>query len=207
MSGPQVIEGFHGVPYDRPHQRTREVIEICRRVWQRDPLEYQGACYTLPLPPEQGTGQGKPLKMNVHPLRSQIPIYLASLGPKNVELTAEMAEGWLPIYFIPEHASTIWGPALKRGLAKRAPDLPPLEIVAGGPVAIGDGLEDLRNTMRPRMALYIGGMGRGRRTSTTTWSAATATRPRPPRSRTCTWPARSARPKRWCRPRCSKRSR
>jgi F420-dependent oxidoreductase-like protein len=159
VSGPQVIEGFHGVPYDHPHQRTREVIEICRLVWQRDLLEYRGGSYTVPLPLEQGTGQGKPLKMNTHPLRSRIPIYVASLGPRNVELTSEIAEGWLPIYFIPERSGEIWGPALKRGLAKRSPDLGPLEVVAGGPVAIGEGLEGLRDRWRPRMALYIGGMG------------------------------------------------
>jgi len=122
-------------------------------------VEYEGTYYTLPLPPGQGTGQGIPLKLNVHPLRPRIPIYVASLGQRNVELTAEMAEGWLPIYFIPEKASSIWGPALKRGLAKRAPELGPLEIVAGGPVAIGEGLEHLRDHYRPRMALYIGGMG------------------------------------------------
>ncbi len=159
VSGPQVIEGLHGVPYDRPYRRTREVIEICRRVWQRDRVEYQGQCYTLPLPPGQGTGQGIALKLNVYPLRSRIPIYVASLGPKNVELTAELAEGWLPIFFVPEKAADIWGAALKRGAAKRLPELGPLEVVAGGPVAIGDDVEHLRDLSRPRLALYIGGMG------------------------------------------------
>ncbi|HET6194562.1 MAG TPA: LLM class flavin-dependent oxidoreductase, partial [Acetobacteraceae bacterium] len=142
-----------------PHRRTREVIEICRRVWQREPVEYIGQCYTLPLPPDQGTGQGKPLKLNVHPLRSRIPIYVASLGARNVELTAEIADGWLPIFFVPEQASTIWGEALARGTAKRLPELGPLEIVAGGPVAIGDDVTSLRDLARPRLALYIGGMG------------------------------------------------
>jgi F420-dependent oxidoreductase-like protein len=159
VSGPQVIEGLHGVPYDRPHRRTREVIEICRRVWLREPVEYQGQCYTLPLPPDRGTGQGKALKLNVHPLRSSIPIYVASLGQRNVELTAEMADGWLPIFFIPEKAASIWGEALARGTAKRLPGLGPLDVVAGGPVAIGDDIEHLRDLSRPRLALYIGGMG------------------------------------------------
>jgi F420-dependent oxidoreductase-like protein len=158
-SGPQVIEGFHGVPYDRPVQRTREIVEICRRVWRREVVEHHGPNYTLPLPPERGTGLGKPLKLMTRPLRSAIPIYLASLGARSVALTAEVADGWLPIFFVPEKASTVWGEALKRGTARRAPDLAPLEIVAGGPVAIGEGLESLRDLERPHLALYVGGMG------------------------------------------------
>jgi F420-dependent oxidoreductase-like protein len=158
-SGPQVIEGFHGVPYDRPVQRTREIMEICRQVWRRDPVEYHGKVFTLPLPPEQGTGLGKPLKILTHPVRSRIPIYLASLGDRSVELAAELAEGWLPIFFVPEQAHTIWGRALQRGLAKRSPDLGPLQVVAGGRLAVGDGLERLRDLERPHLALYVGGMG------------------------------------------------
>src|SRR6266568_1983666 len=118
-SGPQVIEGFHGVVYDRPVQRTREIIEICRHVWQRDVVQYEGKAYTLPLPPEKGTGLGKPLKILTHPKRDRIPIYLASLGDRSVELAAELAEGWLPIFFVPEKADSIWGNSLRRGLAKR----------------------------------------------------------------------------------------
>jgi F420-dependent oxidoreductase-like protein len=159
VSGPQVIEGFHGVPYDRPLRRTREVVEICRRVVRRETTEYQGACYTLPLPPEQGTGLGKPLKLMVPPLRRSIPIYIASIGEKNVELTAEVADGWLPIFFAPEKAAAVWGAALARGAAKRAPELGPLEVVAGGLVAIGEGVESLRDLERPHLALYVGGMG------------------------------------------------
>ncbi len=159
VSGPQVIEGWHGVPYDRPLQRTREVVEICRLIWRRETLVYQGACYTLPLPPEQGSGLGKPLKLLTHPIRKRIPIYLAATGPKNVELAAEIAEGWLPIFFIPEQAPAIWGEAIARGLARRAPDLGPLEVVAGGLVAIGEGLEHVREQERQTLALYIGGMG------------------------------------------------
>lgn len=157
-SGPQVIEGFHGIAYDKPVQRTREIIEICRKVWRRERLEHQGL-YTLPLPPEQGTGLGKPLKMITHPVRESIPIYVAALGPKNVELTAEVADGWLPILFVPEKAASVWGASLAAGQAKRSPDLPPLDIVAGGAVAIGDGLEGLRDFVRPMVALYVGGMG------------------------------------------------
>jgi F420-dependent oxidoreductase-like protein len=158
-SGPQVIEGWHGVVYDRPVVRTRELIEICRMAWRREELVYHGRAYTLPLPPEQGTGLGKPIKMSTHPKRANIPIFLASLGDRSVELTAELAEGWLPIFFLPEQADAIWGSALRRGLAKRSEGLGPLEISAGGPMAIGEGIEGLRDLSRPQVALYVGGMG------------------------------------------------
>jgi len=158
-SGPQVIEGWHGVPYERPAQRTREIVDICRMVWRRQELRYAGQVLKLPLPADQGTGLGKALKMLSHPVRSRIPIYLASIGDRTVELTAEVAEGWLPIFFVPEKAESIWGKALQRGLQKRAPDLGPLEIVAGGPLAIGEGLERLRDLARATTALYVGGMG------------------------------------------------
>ncbi|HZT64305.1 MAG TPA: LLM class F420-dependent oxidoreductase [Acidimicrobiales bacterium] len=161
-SGPQVIEGWHGVPYDRPLQRTREIIEICRTAWRRGVLTHDGI-YNLPLPPEQGTGLGKPLKMITHPVRPSVPIYVASLGPKNVEMTAEVADGWMPILFVPEKAGEVWGESLAKGAANRSAELGPLEVVAGGMVAIGDGLEGLRDAARPMVALYVGGMGaRGR---------------------------------------------
>ena len=108
-SGPQVIEGWHGVPYDAPLGRTREIIDICRKVWARDRLEYQGRYYQVPLPPGQGTGLGKPLKLINHPVRESIPILVAALGPKNVALVAEKAEGWQPIFFVPEKAQDVWG--------------------------------------------------------------------------------------------------
>ena len=158
-SGPQVIEGFHGVPYDAPLGRTREVIEICRKVWRREVVEHDGRYYSLPLPADQGTGLGKPLKLITHPVRDRIPIYLASLGPKNVELTAELADGWMPTLFWPERASEVWGESLAEGRSKRPADLDPLEVVAGGSVAIGEGLEHLRDRARPNIALYVGGMG------------------------------------------------
>jgi F420-dependent oxidoreductase-like protein len=158
-SGPQVIEGWHGVPYDRPVQRTREIIEICRMVWQREIVQYQGRAVKLPLPAEQGTGLGKPLKILTHPVRNRIPIYVASMGERSVELTAELAEGWLPIFFVPEKADMVWGKALRRGFEKRSEELGPLEICAGGALAIGEGLEGLRDLERPHLALYIGGMG------------------------------------------------
>jgi F420-dependent oxidoreductase-like protein len=158
-SGPQVIEGWHGVAYDKPVERTREIIEICRRIWRREVITHEGAAYTLPLPAGQGTGLGKPLKMLTHPVRDNIPIYVAALGPKNVEMTAAVADGWIPILFVPEKAASVWGEPLAKGAANRAPDLAPLEVVAGGLVAIGDGMESMRDAMRPMVALYVGGMG------------------------------------------------
>ena len=158
-SGPQVIEGFHGVPYQAPLARTREVIDICRMAWKREKLVYDGKYYKLPLPPEQGTGLGKPLKFITHPVRDSIPIYVASLGPKNVEMTAELANGWLPLFYIPERANDVWGADLAAGAAKRAPELGPLEVVAGGLVAIGEDAAQVAEFARPMAALYIGGMG------------------------------------------------
>lgn len=159
-SGPQVIEGFHGVPYDAPITRMREAIDICRNVWRReDKLQYAGSQYQIPLPEGQGTGLGKPLKIINHPYRPDIPIALASLGEKSVEMTAEIAEAWLPAFFMAEGAEAVWGEALKRGNAKRDPALPPLEIYAGGAVAVGSGLESYRDMARPQAALYVGGMG------------------------------------------------
>jgi F420-dependent oxidoreductase-like protein len=161
-SGPQVIEGWHGVPYDQPLGRTREIIDICRKVWRRERLTNDGPLYPLPLPADQGTGLGKPLKIINHPVRSEIPIYVASLGPKNVELTAEVADGWLPIFFHPEKAPSVWGDALAAGLAKRAEALGPLETIAGGTLAFCDDeatAQRLRDANRPLIALYVGGMG------------------------------------------------
>ncbi|MFI1917686.1 LLM class F420-dependent oxidoreductase [Nocardia sp. NPDC020380] len=158
-SGPQVIEGFHGVPYDAPIGRTREVLEICRKVWKRERLEYQGKYYTVPLPEGKGTGLGKPLKLINHPVRERIPVLLAALGPKNVELAAEMAEGWQPIFFLPEQAESIWGESLKAGKAKRDPALGDLDVFAGPALAIGENVEPLREFVKPHLALYIGGMG------------------------------------------------
>jgi F420-dependent oxidoreductase-like protein len=161
-SGPQVIEGWHGVPYDAPVSRTREITDICRRVWAREaPLTYDGRHYHLPLPAGQGTGLGRPVKIIAHPVRPRIPIWIGALGERNVSLTAEIAEGWLPVMFMPEKAKDVWGAALADGLARRAPGEPPLMICAGGLLAIGEGEEVLRvrDLARPAVALYIGGMG------------------------------------------------
>jgi F420-dependent oxidoreductase-like protein len=162
-SGPQVIEGFHGVPYDKPVARTREVIDICRSVWRREKVEHQGL-YTIPLPPEQGTGLGKPLKLINHPVRADIPIWVAALGDRNLEMTAELAQGWLPFSVLPEKLREVFGPALDAGLAKRAPELGPLQITGGGVLAMDEEMyEPARAAVRGVSALYIGGMGaRGR---------------------------------------------
>jgi F420-dependent oxidoreductase-like protein len=159
-SGPQVIEGFHGVPYDRPLGRTREIIDLLRRGLRRETLVHDGI-FTLPLPPDQGLGLGKPLKLLNRPERSSIPIYVAALGPKNVEGVAEYADGWLPFLFVPEKATDVWGDSLARGKAKRPAELGPLEVSAGGMVAIGEGPETkaLLDLARPTVALYVGGMG------------------------------------------------
>ena len=161
-SGPQVIEGFHGVPYDAPIGRTREIIDICRKVWKREePVVHDGKRYQLPLPEGQGTGLGKPLKMITHPRRADIPIHVASLGPKNVQMTAELADGWLPILFHPERAKDVWGADVDAGLAKRSAELGPLDIIAGGLLSIGPESQvgGFRDFTRGMVALYVGGMG------------------------------------------------
>ncbi|REE99669.1 LLM class F420-dependent oxidoreductase [Thermomonospora umbrina] len=158
-SGPQVIEGFHGVPYKAPLGRTREIIEICRQVWKRERVQYEGKHYTLPLPADQGTGLGKPLKLINHPVRDRIPVHIAAIGPKNVELAAEVAEGWQPIFYLPEKAGDVWGDALAAGRAKRDEALGPLDVVGQAALAIGDDVEGWLEFGRPMVALYVGGMG------------------------------------------------
>jgi F420-dependent oxidoreductase-like protein len=158
-SGPQVVEGWHGVPYTEPVGRTREIIEICRKVWTRERVIHDGRSYKLPLPPDQGTGLGKPLKLIPTPVRKRVPIYVASLGPRNVRMTAEIADGWLPIFYLPEKVDEVWGPDLAAGAAKRPAELGPLEVVAGGLLAVGDDAASLRDLARPMLALYVGGMG------------------------------------------------
>lgn len=163
-SGPQVIEGFHGIPYEKPMTRIKEYIDVCRTVWKREVLTYDGDVVKVPLPAGEGTGLGKALKLINHPVRSDIPIWWASLMGRSVEATAEVADGWLPIMFIPEKYQQVWGDQLKAGLAKRPADLPRLEIAAGGMTAIGEDLvgdaaDKILDFSRPMTALYVGGMG------------------------------------------------
>jgi F420-dependent oxidoreductase-like protein len=161
-SGPQVIEGFHGVPFSSPLGRTREIVEICRDVWRREsPLVHEGNNFTIPLPASQGTGLGKALKLITHPERDNIDIWIAALGEKNVELAAEVADGWIPFLFIPERALPVFGNSLTSGKSRRSAELGELMITAGGLFAVGEGKDTLRlrDTERPRIALYVGGMG------------------------------------------------
>ena len=150
------------MPYDRPVTRTREIIDVCRKVWAREaPLTHDGPAYQIPLPEGQGTGLGKALKIINHPVRSRIPIWVAALGEKNVAMTAEVADGWLPIFFVPEKVKEVFGASLDEGSARRDPSLGPLQIAAGGLFAIGEEADvaPVRELSRPMLALYIGGMG------------------------------------------------
>ena len=158
-SGPQVVEGWYGQAYPKPLARTREYVEIIRKVLARDePVTYDGEFYQLPYP--GGAGLGKPVKSITHPLRRDLPIYLAAEGPKNVALSAEIADGWLAIYFSPR-VDDFYREALAEGFAKpgavRKPD--EFEVAATVPVIIHDDVEEAAGFLRPTLALYIGGMG------------------------------------------------
>jgi F420-dependent oxidoreductase-like protein len=163
-SGPQVVEGFHGVAYESPMPRIRDYIEITRMVLRREPIVYDGSVVHVPLPEGEGTGLGKALKLINHPVRADVPIFWASLMSKSVAATARHADGWLPIFFDPHRFRDVWGEALDEGLAQRDAALGPLQISAGGMVAIGDeysgdAADAVLDLSRPMMALYIGGMG------------------------------------------------
>lgn len=162
-SGPQVAQGWHGVPFDSPLGRTREYVDIVRRVVARqEPLSLRGRHYPLPLPGPDGRPSAPALRSSLRPLRPRIPVLLASNGPRNVALTAEIADGWLPAFFAPGHRH-VYDKLLAPGLARRAPELGPLRIVATVHVAAGPDLDACRDALRPAFALYIGGMGgRGR---------------------------------------------
>jgi F420-dependent oxidoreductase-like protein len=160
LSGPQVVEGWHGQPYGKPLTRTREYVEIVRRILAREePLDFQGEEYQIPIP--GGTGLGKPLKLILHPLRPRIPVYLAAIGPKNIELAGEIADGWLPVFLAPEKESAYLQP-LDAGLAKRQQPSafdPPFDIAPTVMVVLGDDANLCRAMIKPMLALYIGGMG------------------------------------------------
>jgi F420-dependent oxidoreductase-like protein len=158
-SGAQVIEGFHGVPFTAPLAHLRETVEICRSVWKRERIEHQGRAYTIPLPTDQGTGLGKPLKIINRPVRDSIPITIAALAPKGVEQTAEIADGWMPIFYYPDRVAAAWGDALAAGKAKRDPSLGELDVMVTVPLFIGDHVDPFLDAYRQRLALYVGGMG------------------------------------------------
>ncbi len=157
VSGPQVMEGWHGVPFARPVTRTRETVEVIRGALRREaPLTYAGDTVRLPL--EGGTGLGKPLRIMLRPPRRDVPIWLATIGPKNTELAGEAADGWLPFLYSPEKAANIWGPSLAAGAARRTRPAP-LEVAPMVNTAVGEDLPRLRDELRPEIALYVGGMG------------------------------------------------
>ena len=160
VSGPQVIEGFHGVKYDAQLGRTREVIEICRQVWKREPVEFRGNHYTIPLTKEDGgSGLGKPLKIINHPVRDQIPISIAALGPKSVAQVAELANGWQPLFFHPGKARDVWGESLDEGFSKRDPGLGELDVQLQIAFHLGEPGPEQIAAVRNQLALYVGGMG------------------------------------------------
>jgi F420-dependent oxidoreductase-like protein len=153
-SGPQVSEGFHGVRFARQLQRTREYVAVLRLALARQKIEYHGETLELPLP----DGPGKALKLTIRPVQEHIPIFLAVLGPKNVALAGEIADGWLPVFFSPEHTQSLRGP-LEEGAARAGRSLDGFRICPSVNVMISDDIESARNAMRPIIALYVGGMG------------------------------------------------
>lgn len=162
-SGPQVIEGFHGLRYDAPLGRTREVLDICRSVWARERVDHHGKFYDIPLSKERGgSGLGKPLKLINQPVRPTIPVILAALGPKNVELAAELCQGWEPIFYYPETAQQAFGESLAAGRANRSADLPPLDVMVDTRVLVSEDRDEVARAeqqVREHLALYVGGMG------------------------------------------------
>jgi F420-dependent oxidoreductase-like protein len=154
LSGPQVSEGWHGVSYAKPLARTREYVDIVRLALSRERVRYDGRTYQLPLP----DGPGKALHLMVHPVREHIPIYIASIGPKNLELTGEIADGWLAVFFAPKYADELLG-HLAAGRAKAGKSMDGFDVVPSTPLVVGDDVEECAKQVRPYAALYIGGMG------------------------------------------------
>ena len=160
LSGPQVVEGWHGQPYGKPIGKTREYVSIVRDVLaRREPVTHDGEHYQIPFTGPGATGLGKPLKLITHPLRADIPIYLASLGPKNVALTAEIADGWLPVFYSPEHAQAVFAEPLRAGLARADDSAKPFDVRPSLTAILSDDVARARNRVRPSLALYVGGMG------------------------------------------------
>ena len=157
-SGPQVSEGWYGIPYDKPWGRTREYIEIVREIVAREgKLTYRGEHYQLPI--EGGTGQGKPLKLNFHPVRNEIPVFVGAIGRKSVEMAAETCDGWIPIFFSADAFEETWGEHLEAGFAKGGRSRSELEVSPSMQVAIDGDIEAARNVVRAGLLLYLGGMG------------------------------------------------
>jgi F420-dependent oxidoreductase-like protein len=151
-SGPQVVEGWHGEPWGKPLAKTREYVEIVRAALRREVVEHDGEHYQIPYTGPGASGLGRPLKLMLRPLRTDIPIFLAAIGPKNVALAAEIADGWLPIFVVPEWFDDVFGASIAS-----APDA--FEIAATVTVLVGDDVAALRDALKPHVALYVGGMG------------------------------------------------
>ena len=159
-SGPQVAEGWHGQAWGKPLTRTREYVEIVRAILRRDaPLEHHGEHYDIPYTGPDATGLGKPLRIIVHPPRADVPIYLAAIGPRNVALAAEIADGWLPIFFSPERFAETHLPRLEEGFARRGGRPEGWDLAAHVPVVVTDDVAAGRDFLKPLLALYVGGMG------------------------------------------------
>jgi F420-dependent oxidoreductase-like protein len=158
VSNPQVTEGWHGAPFSGPLGRTREYVDLVRRIVAREVVDHQGAHYQIPYRGADSTGLGKPLKSILHPVRSSIPIYLAAIGPRNVALAGEVADGWLPAFYSPERAD-LHAEQLSRGKSASEDPSREVKVAATVSVAVGDDLAACRDEIRPRLALYIGGMG------------------------------------------------
>ena len=161
VSGPQVVEGWYGEPFAKPLARTREYVGIVRdAVARRAPVASDGPHYPLPVSGREGiTGLGKPLKSTLHPLREHLPICLGAEGPKNIALTAEIADGWLALFYSPHHDAELYRPCLEEGLARRERPHDDFEIHASIPFIVHDDVEQAADMIRPRFALYFGGMG------------------------------------------------
>jgi F420-dependent oxidoreductase-like protein len=152
VSGPQVVEGWHGQPWGKPLAKTREYVEVVRTALRGEKLEHHGRHYDIPYSAPDATGLGKPLRIMGRPLRADVPIYLAALGPKNVELAAEIADGWLPLFVSPERFDEVFRPHLAKARDG-------FDIAAGVQIVPGDDLQACRDVVKQHLALYVGGMG------------------------------------------------
>jgi F420-dependent oxidoreductase-like protein len=161
VSGPQVVEGWYGEPFAKPLARTREYVSIVRDVVaRRGPVVSEGPHYRLPVNGREGaTGLGKPLKSTLRPLRERLPVHLAAEGPKNIALTAEIADGWLALFYSPHHDAELYRPCLEEGFARRREPRDGFEVLASIPFIVDDDVERAADMVRPRFALYFGGMG------------------------------------------------
>ena len=157
LSGPQVSEGWYGVPFTRPLGRTREYVEIVRRALERAPLEYEGEEWTLPLR-NGGLSLGKPLKLLARPVQERIPVYLGAIGPRAIEQAGEIADGWLPFLLDPARPDLVMAP-LRRGLERAGRSIEDIDVAPVVPVAVADDLDEARDQVRPWLAFYLGAMG------------------------------------------------